>query len=109
VEIYFARLRRDDGDYRAELSRPQAQQLKIHELVIFSFDRLPQFTRHVPVGVHIEQHRAGIADQAQRPTGRNVAGCCGGLVTLPRKCAGLTRPRTLSSITIRNVALHAIC
>ena len=65
--------RRDDRDNRPEVARPQAPEVEIGELVAITLNGLSQFARHAPIGVHVEQDRPGVADQAIRPTGDDAS------------------------------------
>ena len=47
--------------------------MEIGERVAVALNRLAQIVRHAPVGVHVEQDRSGVADQAIGPT-RDHAG-----------------------------------
>src|ERR1700722_19758221 len=65
--------RRDDRNNRPEVARPQAPEVEIGELVAITLNGLSQFARHAPVGVHVEQDRPGVADQAIGPTGDDAS------------------------------------
>ena len=49
------------------MSGPQAPEMEIGEFVVLAFDGLAQIGRHMPVGIHIEQDRAGVPDQTVGP------------------------------------------
>ena len=48
----------------------EAPEMQIGELVAVGFDDGADAFRHAPVGVHVEQDRSGIADQAVGPDWR---------------------------------------
>src|SRR5258708_26885066 len=66
----LARAHRND---RPERARPQAAKMEIGELVSVTLKSGAQLVCHAFVGIHIEQDRAGVADQAVRPTGNDAS------------------------------------
>src|ERR1700738_3981725 len=62
-----------DRDYRPEMPRPQAPKMEIGELVTLGLNFLTQLVGHAFVGIHVEQDRAGVPDQAVRPTGNDAS------------------------------------
>jgi len=67
IIVRIARLCRDDRNNRPQMSRPQAPEMEIGEFVVLAFDGLAQIGRHMPVGIHVEQDRAGVPDQTVIP------------------------------------------
>ena len=87
--------RRDDRNNRPEVARPQAPEVEIGELVAIALNGLSQFARHALVGVHVEQDRPGVADQAIGPTGDDASPDDAG----ERKARASSRPRMTSTDT----------
>jgi hypothetical protein len=57
---------------RPQMSWPQAPEMEIANLIPIAFNRLPQIIRHAPIGIHVEQDRPCIPDQAIRPARDNA-------------------------------------
>ncbi len=63
-----ATARRCDRQDRAEVAGAEPPQMHIDQRVAVALDRRAQSRGQPRVRVHVEQHRAGVADQAGRPT-----------------------------------------
>src|SRR6202158_3353491 len=63
----------DDRNDRPEMPRPQAPKMEIGERITLGLDFLTQLVGHALVGIHIEQNRAGVPDQAIGPTGDDAS------------------------------------
>src|SRR5271166_4807665 len=73
IIVRLAWFRRDDRNDRPEMAWPQAPKVEIGELVAVALNGLAQLACHALVGVHVEQDRSGVADQAVRPTGDDAS------------------------------------
>src|SRR5271166_4013307 len=58
---------RDHGDNRTEMARPKSPEMNIGNLIALAFDQSAQRFSHAVIGVHIQQDRPGVTDQAIGP------------------------------------------
>src|ERR1700730_5945905 len=88
----------DDRNDRAEMPRPKAPEMQIGEHVTIGLDFRPQLAGHALVGIHVEQDRAGVPDQAVRPTGDDARADDAGQRVHPKARAS-NRPTITSTDT----------
>src|SRR5579883_439420 len=69
VEVGAPRFSRDDRYDGAKMAGTEAPEMEIGEPVALGFDGAAQPFRQALIGVHVEQDRAGIADETIGPIG----------------------------------------